>query len=475
MRIEQAQECLRQQADRRQNAQTKLSEARKQQDSAEKQLHDARASLHQAEEQLQQLHRQLDPEQGALRHFLRSRYEGWEQNLGKVLNEKLLERKDLQPDVRELSESLYGLQLELNVLDMPDFALDEASIRRRLDKVEQIKGHAEEAKKTAETNFQEHHRDVKRLKSQADECERQYQHQNREVDYARDARTRLIAEHDALEKKRWQEKRARLSALEKTHTELTQQKVQDIRALTEEHNAQTLQWSVDLQSELQQIDEKVEELSRQINKKRADMEERIRIFQQALDDDLAKKGIDPREVKILRERIETLKKEIQAVEERRDELIEWQRFINVDYGPLRLEQQKKESDLSQQNRELLQSERQLKAEYQNKKDRLYDERKQYDALMRQAGELVGQLKILLDRLLPLPLVEMVPAYVCHECTLWQIRVQCCARDEGRPLGGGVQTQPSNYPELLPLRAVVVSVREKAQSDASCMCCEDERE
>nr|CDS58871.1 hypothetical protein SYMBAF_90109 [Serratia symbiotica] len=69
----------------------------------------------------------------------------------------------------------------------------------------------------------------------------------------------------------------------------------------------------------------------------------------------------------------------------------------------------------------------------------------------------------------------VPAYVCHECTLWQIRVQCCARDEGRPLGGGVQMQPSNYPELLPLRAVVVSVREKAQSDASCMCCEDERE
>lgn len=45
--------------ERRQNAQTKLSEARKQQDSAEKQLHDARADLHQAEEQLQQLHRQL--------------------------------------------------------------------------------------------------------------------------------------------------------------------------------------------------------------------------------------------------------------------------------------------------------------------------------------------------------------------------------------------------------------------------------
>ncbi len=41
-------------------------------------------------------------------------------------------------------------------------------------------------------------------------------------------------------------------------------------------------------------------------------------------------------------------------------------------------------------------------------------------------------------------------------------MQCCTRDEGRPLGGGVQTQPPNRLELLPLRAVVVSVKEKAQ-------------
>ncbi|EIQ78092.1 hypothetical protein SF123566_10498 [Shigella flexneri 1235-66] len=411
LRIEQAQECLLQLGDQRQNAQTKLSEARKQQDSAENQLHDARAGLHQAEEQLLQLHRQLDPEQGTLRHFLRSCYEGWEQNLGKVLNENLLERKDLQPELRELSESLYGLQLELSVLDMPDFAQDEASIRYSLDKAEQIRTHAEEAKKTAEASFQEHHQNVRQLQSQADVCERQYQRQNQEVGYARDARTRLIAEHGALEQERRQEKRARLSALEKAHIELTQQKEQDLRALTDEHNAQTLQWSVDLQSEQQQIDEKVEELSRQINKKYADMEEQIRIFQQALDDDLAKKGIDPHKVKILRERIETLKKDIQAVEERRDELAEWQRFIKLDWEQLRPEKQTQEGELSQQKRELLQSELQLKAEYHNKKGRLNDERKHYDTLMRQAGELVGQLKVLLDRLLPLPLSEIVPSYI----------------------------------------------------------------
>ena len=35
------------------------------------------------------------------------------------------------------------------------------------------------------------------------------------------------------------------------------------------------------------------------------------------------------------------------------------------------------------------------------------------------------------------------------------------RDEGRPLGSGVQMRLSNHLELLPLRGVVVSVKEKA--------------
>lgn len=45
----------------------------------------------------------------------------------------------MQSDLRELSELLYGLQLELSVLDMPDFAQDEASIRHSLDKAKQIR------------------------------------------------------------------------------------------------------------------------------------------------------------------------------------------------------------------------------------------------------------------------------------------------------------------------------------------------
>ena len=63
--------------------------------------------------------------------------------------------------------------------------------------------------------------------------------------------------------------------------------------------------------------------------------------------------------------------------------------------------------------------------------------------------------------------------------------KCCERDEGRPLGNGVQTRFSNYLELLSLRAMVVSVKEKrvrtwsdlsvrVRTNPTSMCLGDER-
>ncbi|MCW7549960.1 hypothetical protein OO184_18970 [Photorhabdus sp. APURE] len=40
---------------------------------------------------------------------------------------------------------------------------------------------------------------------------------------------------------------------------------------------------------------------------------------------------------------------------------------------------------------------------------------------------------------------------------------CCTRDEGRPLGVGVQAQASNHPLLLRLRDVVVSEMGKGRA------------
>jgi hypothetical protein len=53
---------------------------------------------------------------------------------------------------------------------------------------------------------------------------------------------------------------------------------------------------------------------------------------------------------------------------------------------------------------------------------------------------------------------------CAANTLTARKVWSCKRDEGRPLGAGDQEQAPNHCELLPSKAVVVSVAEKAGPD-----------
>ena len=51
--------------------------------------------------------------------------------------------------------------------------------------------------------------------------------------------------------------------------------------------------------------------------------------------------------------------------------------------------------------------------------------------------------------------------------LWppEKNVPCCTRDEGGPLGAAMQVEASNHLKLLWSKAMVVSVKEKAEQDS----------
>jgi hypothetical protein len=52
-------------------------------------------------------------------------------------------------------------------------------------------------------------------------------------------------------------------------------------------------------------------------------------------------------------------------------------------------------------------------------------------------------------------------FFCRDSGFVQVCRAICPKDEGRPLGAAFQEEASNHPELLWLRAMVMSVREKA--------------
>lgn len=71
------------------------------------------------------------PEDGTLLQFLRLHRPTWSTDIGKVLNDDLLLRPDLAPDIAGASDSIYGLTLNLSGVDCSQFA-DEEQLQKAI-------------------------------------------------------------------------------------------------------------------------------------------------------------------------------------------------------------------------------------------------------------------------------------------------------------------------------------------------------
>ena len=409
LRLEQAQQQAQQQARQLQQLQQQYQKAREAREQADQQLEQGRKALHSAEQQLQQLHRQLSPEQGSLRHFLRLHYNGWEQKLGKVLDERLLDRQDLQPHLSELSDNLYGLTLELTAIDTPDYAQDEAAIRHRIQAAEQQVQQLQSQKQQAEKLLKERFEQAELLRAQVEQAEWQFTQYEQNIEYARDARNRLQAQQRELVTQRQAKVKAELSAQQQQLEKTKQQQQQDLQALKDDHHSQRMELKADWQAELQVFDEQIDELERQLERKRDDNQQQIKELQQAFNEELSAKGIDPRRLTELKQKQDQLRSEIKAVESRQDELTAWQSFMALDWQKLRPQLLEQETGLKQQLRSSKQALEQLKTEYSANSKQLEEQKRSVQEQMQQAEHLVAQLKPVLTKLQDLQLASISPA------------------------------------------------------------------
>lgn len=409
LRLEQAQQQAQQQARQLQQLQQQYQKARQDREQADQQLEQSRKALHHAEQQLQQLHRQLTPEQGSLRHYLRLHYDGWEQKLGKVLDERLLERQDLQPHLGELSNNLFGLTLDLNAIDTPEYAQDEAAIRHRIHAAEQQLQQASTNKAQAEKLLKERFEQAELIRAQVEQAEWQFTQSEQNIEYARDARNRLQAQQRELIKQRQSSVKAELSSQQQQLDKLKQQQQHDLQALKDDHNSQKIELKTDWQAELQVFDEQIDELERQLEHKREDNKNQIKELQQAFNEELSAKGIDPRRLTELKQKQEQLKNEIKATENRQDELTAWQKFISLDWQQLRPQLLAQETELKQQQRSIKQALEQLKTDYSNQQKKLEEQKRLQQEQVTQAEQLLAQLKPVLSKLAELHLASITPA------------------------------------------------------------------
>jgi hypothetical protein len=374
-RLELSQRAWQQSSSAKKQAEHSYQQLRNKRDEADKILHQARHTTRQAKERLQQLHKQLSPEQDSLRQFLRDHKPGWEQSIGKLIDEPLLDRKDLSPQLlaensQAESNSLLGVQLNMAVIDAPDYAQDETALTLSLEQTKKHLQASEKQQKQAESELDVCHQEAELQRETVAEQNRAFEQAEQETTYAQSAKQRFADELKiALDKRKTQAKQALQQYLDQKQ-QIFSQKLKAIELLKSDFEEQLLEFKTGWQDELAILDEQIEELERQVEYKREQNREQIKQLEGAFNQELANQDIDPNTLRELKQQIEALKITIQAVTVRRDELNEYKTFIQTDWLKQRPELLEQEAELKALAQQLDQQQTTLGSQYQTKRTEL---------------------------------------------------------------------------------------------------------
>ncbi|XGA80721.1 ATP-binding protein [Halomonas sp. CH40] len=374
--------------------------AREQADSA---FNAARQQLALAQQHSRELHRQKDPEQGSLRHFLRFHRPGWEQSLGKVLAPELLERRDLAPAMLEVknasirppeSDSLYGLQVSLNAIALPDYAQDEASLLAAIEAAEAAVLQAEADVEAKQKTLRRHSEQVTLAEQALSKARLAVTSAEEELEYAQQARHQLQERHANAQKQRRIEQETALAEQQAVQQALEEEQQEAQAQLEATHQAELIELKADAQSQQDTLAARLQQHKQQLNELKSEHQRQRNELEQAFDQELQASGVDPVTLRDTRQRLQQLETHIRETAARQEELENYQRFMRVEWG-----QQKPE--LIEQLSELTRSCDELKREQKNQQQAFKAAQASYRQALNQLQETYQQAEALLEELKPL--------------------------------------------------------------------------
>ncbi|MDP2560654.1 ATP-binding protein [Psychrobium sp. 1_MG-2023] len=379
-------------------------QAREQQQHTQNDLEQARTVVHQLSKKLRLLEQQISPEQGSLRHYLRAHVEGWENTVGKVINEELLERSDLQPQLGDAQGAdLFGVKVSLADIAAPHYAQDEAALSIEKEQLCLRLSSAQEQQGAAEAALTSQHQVVKSLLEQHQQATQRVAEIVTEVDFAKESKARLQQAMQASLTKRREEASVGLKEAKTQIERLNQTKLQNLTQLKSDHQQQMLEFKADWQQEIEYFSQQIGELEAQIDSKRQSNKTQIKQLEDAFKRELADKDIDPATLEQLKTEIKRLEKKISEVRSRQDELREYRHFMEVEWQKNRPRYLEQEASLKSQRQ---QSEAQLaqqKAQFKVEQQQLESQRDELQSQMHSLTKLIERLMLVVARLTQLVL------------------------------------------------------------------------
>lgn len=334
------------------DAEKAVLSAQREFDAAEHAIALAKRKVREAEEFRKATESRLTPEPGSLLSALRTHAdESWKRDFARVLNPALLDRTDLRPHaLPEGGESLYGWVLDVGAIDVPQWADDE-SLRQELARAEARLESARRALSEAEER-------LPGLGGVLEGVQKRSREASADVSVLRTRRTELAAAlreaEDGLARAKEGEVKRAQDALREVKAELVElrrqvegfkgereRRIKEVRA---SHEAQR-------QAARQRRDNGIDALDISIQQVVTQKGEQLELLAIQLKEQLRKKGVDPRELESLQERILAIGGQLDDLGKRKP-LVEAYTAWMRDVGPDKvLALERRASELAQRARD----------------------------------------------------------------------------------------------------------------------------
>jgi hypothetical protein len=373
-------------------------------DQANEALRMASIRVNERDQEREELHHMLFPQSHTLLEFLRKESPGWEASFGKVIAPELLHRSDLHPSLDSTAGgSLFGVQLDLAAIKVPDYASSEPELRIRLAK-------AEEALTSAKEQLSEHENQLVAMNDALDAINRELTFARTAYKNSREDLRRLFDEKRSEQGKinqaladRKAESSKRLIGLDNEQKQL---KNQHLDWLSEQKD-QALEAKMEKNAYWQDV---VGALDNQLGQIKANIEQRrnnANTEHKALDtwykNELKSRGVDQDAILSLKREIKALETKISLAEQRRSEVL---RFEDWYQHTWLIRKPKLQTQLADVKRASLEFEQQLKAktnEVKHRRQELETLRKASDSAQIEASENLTKLRAVMRKLAELKL------------------------------------------------------------------------
>lgn len=363
------------------------------------------------QEQRAEIELMLYPGQHTLLEFLRREQPGWEQQLGKVISPELLKRADLKPAAcADGASGLFGVQLDLSALEIPDYAASEAELRQRLQLAEEALQDAENRQKDAEAALVE-------ATAALEELQRQLVVARSEAQNRRDDRQRLKDERraqkdklDAALAERRSQARKQLVELDGELKQLVAERDAWLAELKNRHGEERLETSAHWQQVLGSLDNQIRQLKAASEARRASAQAELDECERWYKAELKSRGVDENAIVELKRQIKVLAERIARTEQRRAEVLRYDDWYQHTWLARKPKLQGQLGDCRSLAAELEQQLAGATSDYKHERSQLEDARQRALQLKGQLDEALARLKVLLRRLGELKLPrEAAPA------------------------------------------------------------------